>query len=248
VKFSLFTFELSQQRSDSSSGASSSDSSSITDSSSDSSSTSDSSSSSSAHSAVIITEVRGDGTETLQLIPHTCVQGDLPQQLVDDHSHWLYKDTASSSSSSSSSSSYKVLFRPVHADADSFNTLSGKHVPYELLLQRQQQLVRRGAGSSSSKMRATVRCTGTGALLLDVRSATFEHLYAAVFRSLEEGLRVHVMIPRTTASTASEALTSAATADVLATVVLPRMGLSFEVDAVAGAIFTRYANDYMLLC
>jgi hypothetical protein len=190
-------------------------------------SASSSSSISATAAVVIICERRSGGGESLQLIPHTHFQGDLPQQLVDDYSHWLRKDVNSSSSDSSSSSSYTVLFRLVRADAAAFSSLSCEAVPYELQLQQ------RSDGSFVN----TVRCARTGALFVDVRSSTFEQLYSSVFSRLEQRLRVHVMVSVTAAvaATAVAATAAAATATAAAAVAAVAAAAA-AVAAVAAAV------------
>ncbi|KAG5190982.1 hypothetical protein JKP88DRAFT_275030 [Tribonema minus] len=164
---------------------------------------------------VVISERRpladGAAAECYELLPHDHFRGDLPHQLVEGYSHWLRVGSGGSGGgsglphgSSSSSSSiafvraapgaapFKVLFRPIRADDAAFPDLrSMDAVPFEM------------EGSSGGCVTVTQR--RTSARLVDVRSASFEHLFSRVIWRLELRERVHVWAARAAAAPAAAA-------------------------------------------
>lgn len=156
---------------------------------------------------LLVTERQNGGCE-LQLFPNRFFEGDLPQLLIEEHSHWILK------ASKQSTEPFKhmdpdeslgcILFRPVKFDDVGFADIEG--VPFVLNITSRY-----------------VRDTMTDRNLVDVRSRSFKELHRRMLHRLELPQFVHVFDNQDDDTVAAE---------------LPRMGIRFIVDPKAGIFWS----------
>jgi hypothetical protein len=186
---------------------------------------------STVNSRVVICEHRADGRK-LTLIPHTHFQGDMPQLLVDDYSHWL--EQHSFVDRCVTRVYWSVHMRPTRADSTQFSDWSVTTVPYKLVYHKDSDSIH-------------LVDIATGQLLVDVRSTSFEHLYSNMMCRLETASYTHVLVDRVVqgvnsddnADIASKTMTATIGGSDAVTIKLPRMRLAFDINTTTGAVTTR---------